>query len=223
MDLKLFNHKKIQRIMNKYGLKAIIRKKKMFSNFSKYNLGNKLVVNNILNREFKQTIPNQFFSTDITYLYYGNKKQYLAFLSVIKDIASGEIIAFKLSQKMNLDLVLETLDNLVKKQSGIKISKPLLHSDQGFQYTSYFYHRKLKKLNITPSMSRKGNSIDNAIIETFFGHLKDEIDFKDINSFPELERVINEYMLYFNNKRPQWDKNKMTPVEYRNHLINCSA
>ena len=225
MDLKIFNHKKIQRIMKKYSLKAKIRKKKMFSNYSKYNPGNKLTVDNILNRNFKQTIPNKFFSTDITYLYYGNKKQHLAFLSVIKDIASGEIIAFKLSQKMNLDLVLNTLKNLIsfEKSCGLKISKPLLHSDQGFQYTSYFYHKKLKELGVIPSMSRKGNSVDNAIIETFFGHLKDEIVLKDINSFSELDEVINNYMIYFNNKRPQWNKNKMTPVEYRSHLINCST
>ncbi len=71
-------------------------------------------------------------------------------------------------------------------------------------------------------MSRKGNSINNAIIETFFGHMKDEIDFRNINSFSELNRIIDSYMVYFNYYRPQWHKKKMAPVEYRNHLLNMS-
>ena len=180
-------------------------------------------VNNILNRKFKQSSPYQFLSTDITYLYYGIDK--VAYLSVIKDISSGEIISFHLSEKMNLKLVMTTLDKLIVnfKKRKINLKNILLHSDQGFQYTSLDYHRRLKTLGIIQSMSRKGNSIDNAIIETFFGHLKDELDLKNCYSFFELEVLINNYMLYFNNKRPQWNKKKMTPVDYRNHLIYCSA
>jgi len=213
--------------MNNFNLKAKIRKKR-FKHFIDNDLQsfcssriNK--VNNILNRDFKQTNPYHFLSTDITYLYYNKNK--VAYLSVIKDIASGEIVSYRLSENMNLALVMDTIDNLVKyfKKQNIKFQNILLHSDQGFQYTNIEYHNKLKELGIIQSMSRKGNSIDNAIIETFFGHLKDEIDFKDINSFSELKNIIKNYMIYFNNKRPQWNKKKMTPVEYRNHLLNCSA
>jgi len=227
MELKAFNHKRIQRIMIKYGLKAKIRKKRF-----KHSIGSELKsfcglrinkVNNILNRNFKKYNPYCFLSTDITYLYYGINK--VAYLSVIKDISSGEIVSFHLSEKMNLKLVMTTLDKLIInfKKEKISLKNILLHSDQGFQYTSLDYHKRLKSLDIIQSMSRKGNSIDNAIIETFFGHLKDEIILKDVYSFSELNTIINEYMIYFNNKRPQWNKKKMTPVEYRNHLLNCSA
>jgi len=106
---------------------------------------------------------------------------------------------------MNLNLVFLTIKRLKKyfKDNNLDLNNTLIHSDQGFQYTHSNYKKILNDLNIIQSMSRKGNSIDNAIIETFFGHLKDELDFKDINSFRELNRVINRYMIYFNHKRPQ--------------------
>ena len=213
------NHKQVYRIMKKYDLKAKIRKINPSRVSLKKNKEN-MFVKNILNREFKQETPYKFASTDITYLKYGNNSTF-AFLSVVKDIASGEMLAWYLSEKMNLELVMDTLDNLVDyfKKNNLNLNNLLLHSDQGFQYTNIEYHDKLKELGIIQSMSRKGNSIDNAIIETFFGHLKDEIDFKDINSFSELKNIIKDYMIYFNNKRPQWTKKKMTPLEFREYLL----
>jgi transposase InsO family protein len=106
---------------------------------------------------------------------------------------------------MDLKLVFNTIKKLKKyfKINNLKLDNVLIHSDQGFQYTHSNYKNILNNLKIIQSMSRKGNSIDNAIIETFFGHLKDEIDFKDINSFFELNREIKKYMVYFNNQRPQ--------------------
>lgn len=141
---------------------------------------------------------------------------------MIKDIASGEILVYELSKEMNLKLVLKTINKLKKyfNENNLEMNNILLHSDQGFQYTHSKYKRKLKNLNIIQSMSRRGNSVDNAIIETFFGHMKDEIDFKEIYSFSELERVIKEYMIYFNNNRPQWDKKKMTPIQFREYLLD---
>ena len=124
---------------------------------------------------------------------------------MIKDIASGEILVYELSKEMNLRLVLKTINKLkiYFKENNLKLNNVLLHSDQGFQYTHSKYKKRLNNLKIIQSMSRRGNSVDNAIIETFFGHMKDEIDFKEIYSFSELERVIKEYMIYFNSNRPQ--------------------
>ena len=121
---------------------------------------------------------------------------------------------------MNLKLVLDTIDSLKKyfKNNNLDLSKLLIHSDQGFQYTNLAYHDKLKNLKITQSMSRKANSVDNAPIESFFGHLKDDIEYSKLN-FKELKKIINDYMIEYNHKRKQWNRKKMTPVEYRNHLL----
>ncbi len=217
-----WNHKKVARIMRKFNLKAKIRRiNKSRVSLSK-NLENRYV-SNILNREFKQKSPYRFLSTDITYLRYDNNKRW-AFLSVIKDISSGEIITYKVSKTMDLNLVLDTIDKLEKyySKNNLSLKNTLLHSDQGFQYTNLSYHNRLKDLRIIQSMSRRGNSIDNAIIETFFGHMKDEIETKNL-SFNELEKEIDKYMIEYNYQRKQWDKEKMTPVEYRNHLLELNS
>lgn len=97
----------------------------------------------------------------------------------------------------------------------------MIHSDQGFHYTNPLYIKQIKELGMVQSMSRKGNCIDNAPIESFFGHLKDEIDYKSCKTFEQLHSLIEEYMGYYNNERQQWELKKMTPVEYRNHLLSC--
>ncbi|MFI3157152.1 MAG: IS3 family transposase, partial [Methylococcaceae bacterium] len=101
--------------------------------------------------------------------------------------------------------------------------KILLHSDQGFHYTNPLYVSELKKLEMVQSMSRKGNCIDNAPMESFFGHMKDDVDYKSCKTFQEVSLVIQEYITYYNNERYQWDLKKMTPVGYRNHLLGLSV
>ena len=194
------NHKQVQRIMNKYGLRAKIRKINRTRVTLQKNKEN-IFVGNILNRKFRQKIPYTFASTDITYLKHQNK---FSFLSVTKDLASGELLAWKLSKNMNLKLVLDTVDNLKKyfRKNHLDLNNLLLHSDQGFQYTNLQYHNKLKDLKITQSMSRKGNSVDNAPIESFFGHMKDEIDCSEL-SFNKLQELIDDNMIEYNNKRKQ--------------------
>jgi len=217
MDLNK-NHKQVYRIMNKYGLKARIRKVNPSRVSLKKNKENRYVPN-LLNRKFKQKRPYTFASTDITYLKYQNSSVF-AFLSVVKDLATGEILSWKLSKDINLKLVLDTIDDLEKyfKINNLDLSKLLLHSDQGFQYTNLAYHSRLKELKIIQSMSRRGNSVDNAPIESFFGHLKDEVDYSKLN-FKELKELIEDYMLEYNYKRKQWNKKKMTPVQYREYLF----
>jgi len=101
----------------------------------------------------------------------------------------------------------------------INFENTIIHSDQGFHYTSPEYSKKIKDLGITQSMSRKGNCIDNAPMESFFGNLKDDVDCKTAKTFNDLDDAINNYMDYYNNKRYQWDLKKMTPVQYQNHLL----
>ena len=210
------NHKKIRRIMNKYGLIAQVRKRNPYKMIMKKTQEHR-TCDNILNREFEQIIPRKIFCTDITYLYYGGGRR--AYLSVIKDIASGEVIAWELSTNLELEFVLKTVDQLNTLE---KNPDCMIHSDQGFHYTSPLYIQRVKQLNLIQSMSRKGNCVDNAPIESFFGHLKDELDLSICSTFEELTKLINGYMNYYNNQRYQWGLKKMTPVQYRNHLLSTA-
>ena len=168
---------------------------------------------NVLDRNFKQAMPRKILCTDITYLYYGYGRK--VYLQAIKDIATREIVSWQLSNNLAMGFVLESVQNL----KNIK-GKPLIHSDQGFHYTSPEYISDIKKLNLTQSMSRKGNCIDNSPMESFFGHLKDDIDYKQAKTFEELHDMIKTYMDYYNNQRYQWELKKMTPVKYRDHLLS---
>ena len=209
MALPAMNHKKIQRIMRKYDLLARVRRKNPYKAIMKKRLEHRTFPN-LLHREFHQSVPCKVFSTDITYLPFQNK---FAFLSVVKDIASGEVLAWNTSRGLEENLVLDTLTQLTHQDGA------MIHSDQGLHYTNPDYVNLVKKLHMVQSMSGKGSAIDNAPIESFFGHLKDELDYKSCTTFEELHSKIAEYMRYYNHERKQWMRNRMTPVEYRNHLL----
>ena len=211
MSLPAMNHKKIQRIMRKYGLRTKVRRKNPYKQMMKKNLEHRIFPNK-LQREFHQVIPFKAFCTDITYLRFQNG---FAYLSVIKDIASGEVVAWNISLYLEMTLVTETIKNL-RLDSYEDI---IIHSDQGFHYTNPTYIEIVRELKMVQSMSAKGKCIDNAPIESFFGHMKDELDYKSCKSFEELRFTIEEYMRYYNNERKQWTRKRMTPVEYRNHLL----
>ena len=206
------NHKKIRRIMNKYQLYCKVRTRNPYKMIMKKTQEHR-TFDNLLSRDFKQALPSKVFCTDITYLYYASGRK--AYLSVVKDIASGEVVAWQVSMNIELELVLSTLDNLKSPMQA----KTLLHSDQGFHYTSPIYIQRIKQLGFIQSMSRKGNCVDNAPIESFFGHLKDECGYKACSTFQELTKTLNTYMHYYNKYRPQWGLKKMTPVKYRDHLL----
>lgn len=209
------NLKKIKRIMKKYHLITLIRRKNPYKTIMKKSLEHRTAPN-ILSREFNPETPYTALSTDITYLWFNYR---FAYLSVIKDLASGEVVAWYLSMHLEMDLVMNTLLNLKRSDGVVGFDDSLIHSDQGFHYTNPLYIQKLKDLRMIQSMSRKGNCIDNAPIESFFGHLKDDVDYGKCKTFEELHLVIEEYMRYYNYERPQWERKKMTPVEYRNHLL----
>lgn len=211
----IMNLKSIRRIMKKYNLLCPIRKANPYRRMLKATKEH-TTLPNLLNREFKQNIVGKVLLTDITYLFYGNGKK--AYLSTIKDSCTNEILAYNISKSLTLDIVLITLEIL--KKHKIKLDKKAyIHSDQGVHYTSPIYQKKVKDMNLGQSMSRRGNCWDNAPQESFFGHFKDEAYIKECNTFEELEKEVSDYMYYYNNERGQWDLKKMTPVEYRNHLL----
>lgn len=219
MDLKndkgiIMNPKKIYRLMKKYGIRAEIRKSNPYLEIMRANKEHNYF-DNKLNRQFDVKKPDTVFVTDITYLIYGNQKYYL---SVVKELCTREIVAWKLSKGLGINLSLGVIDQLIKKYGKEKLKNTMIHSDQGVHYTNPLYVNKLRELNIIQSMSRRGNCLDNAKMETFFGHFKDECDYKQAKDFQELYKIVDKYMKYYNHKRYQWTLNKMAPTQYRNHL-----
>lgn len=211
MALLSMNHKKIQRIMRKYGLLAKVRRKNPYKAMMKKNLEHRVFPNK-LQREFNQVVPFKVFCTDITYIPFHSR---FVYLSVIKDVASGEVVAWNASLYLEVALVTDT----IKKMRLDSYENVMIHSDQGFHYTNPTYIEIVKELKMVQSMSAKGKCIDNAPVESFFGHMKDELDYKSCKTFEELRLKIEEYMRYYNQERKQWSRNRMTPVEYRNHLL----
>ncbi len=209
----VMNHKKIIRIKNKYGLITRIRRRNPYKAIMKKTQEHRVFPNH-LNRQFIQNTPHRFFGTDITYLPFNHR---FAYLAIVKDIASGEIVAWHVSQHITMELVLTMIDEM-KRYPGA-----LIHSDQGFHYTNPAYIEKVKLLEMMQSMSRKANCIDNAPIESFFGHFKDEVEYRGCKTIEELRQVIENYIRYYNHERAQWGKKKMTPVEYRDHLLQLNA
>jgi transposase InsO family protein len=214
----VMNHKKIRRIMRRFNLVTKIRRMNPYRKMAKANQEHK-ALKNILNREFGQDVPGKVYLTDITYVYYGSGRP--AYLSCVKDAATREIVAYHLSTNLKMDLVYDTLKKLRQSFKGMVHPGAILHSDQGFHYTHPEFQKRVKRMKLTQSMSRKGNCWDNAPMESFFGHLKDELDYSKCQTFQELKGLIQEYMEEYNNNRYQWTLNKMTPAQYRSHLLTA--
>ncbi len=216
---KQMNHKKVHRIMRKYHLLAKVRRYNPYKQIQKATREHSIAPN-LVNREFWWLLPYTRLGTDITYLRLNGRWSYL---SMIKDMASGEILSHALSQNLELTVVQRTLERLEDACQNQELIWAYLHSDQWFHYTHPSFSARLKKMGCIQSMSRKWNCIDNSPTESFFGHMKDELDIRNCTTFSELEKVIDIYMIYYNNERPQWNKKKMTPVQYRNHLLGTQS
>jgi putative transposase len=200
------NHKRVYRLMKQAGLQSLIRRKKRF--YKPVCEGNK--ADNTLNREFKAERPNEKWVTDITYLPHQGMNLYL---STIKDLFSKEIVAYQISERNDLQLVLDTLDRAIKKE---EVTGVLIHSDQGFQYTSHKYKHVLQEYKINRSMSRRGNCLDNACMENFFSHFKAECLYLNrFSSKDELVQAVHSYIRFYNEERIQCGLNYQSPVEYR--------
>ena len=203
------NPKTILRVMQKYGLLSVIRRKK-YRNYGDYLHR----YPNLLNRNFKAERPNQKWVTDISYIH---TKQGVLYLSVIRDLFDNSIVAYKTSTTQNVQLVLETIKAAKRKE---KVTAELqLHSDQGFQYTSHPYFKLTQSYNIIPSMSRRGNPYDNAMAENFFSILKTECIYRvKLKTYEEARLLISLYIDFYNNQRIQL-KTKLTPLEKRSQYV----
>lgn len=203
------NPKTILRVMQKYGLLSVIRRKK-YRNYGDYLHK----YPNLLNREFSAERPNQKWVTDISYIH---TKQGVLYLSVIRDLYDNSIVAYRTGTEQNVNLVLSTIKMAKRKE---KVTAELqLHSDQGFQYTSQAYFKLTQSYGITPSMSRRGNPYDNALAENFFSILKTECIYRvKLQTYEEARLLIDEYIHFYNNQRIQL-KTKLTPLEKRCQFV----
>ena len=211
----VMNVKKIRRLMDKYGLSCPIRKANPYRRMAKALRTNN-VADNLLKREFRKYGPRMVLLTDITYLPYNGA---FAYLSVILDAFTKQALVYITSPSLEVDFVLETVDILIRDHGAELKTKTLLHSDQGCHYTSYSYIDLLKDSSLRQSMSRKGKCWDNAPQESFFGHMKDEIDISGCQAFDEVEAVIDDWMDYYNNERYQWQLARLAPNEYYQYIM----
>jgi putative transposase len=215
----IYNLKRIRRLMKKLNLVCPHRKPNPYKRMAKATQEHRTLPNK-LQRDFKKGIPGLALLTDITYLPYGRTE--MAYLSTILDASTGEILSYNLSTRITLSVATDSIKALVKQQR-LKLHKDaFIHSDQGSHYTSPKYQELLKKNGLGQSMSRRGNCWDNAPQESFFGHMKDHVISRNCSSINELQREIDRYINYYNNHRYQWGLKKMTPVQYRNHLMSAA-
>ncbi|MDB2111758.1 IS3 family transposase, partial [Clostridium paraputrificum] len=196
----IYSRKKIQRIIRKYDIKYPIRKANPYRRMPKATNEHR-VIPNLLERNFKQGIPGKVLLTDITYIPYGDN--HMAYLSTIKDSSSNEILAYHVSNSITLDIATTTIDKLISKHKNNLHKNAFIHSDQGVHYTSPKFHRLLKKNKLRQSMSRLRNCWDNAPQESFWGHMKDKIDFSSYKMLEDVIYSIDNYIEYYNNYRYQ--------------------
>lgn len=204
------NHKCVQRLMGQLGLKSLVRPKKYRS--YKGSVGE--AAPNVLERDFKADGMHQKWVTDVTEFKVGDKKLYL---SPILDLYNGEIIAYEMKTSPVFGLVTGMLRKAWPKlKSG---ERPVLHSDQGWHYRKPAYKRALKKRELAQSMSRKGNCLDNAAMESFFAVLKTEFFYlQKFSSIDELKKGLVKYIRYYNNERIKMKLNGLSPVQYRTQI-----
>ena len=201
------NHKTVRRLMIELGLKSLVRIKKYRSYRGKVGS----TAPNVLERDFSASRPNEKWVTDVTEFHLFGEKVYF---SPILDLFNGEIIAYNIEKRPVFPLVTKMVDQALQRLN--EGDTPILHSDQGWHYQMKKYQHILKENHITQSMSRKGNCLDNAVIENFFGLLKSEllylIEFESIDHFT---RELEEYIHYYNHKRIKEKLKGLSPVNYR--------
>ena len=205
------NHKTVLKLMNICGIKSQVRLRKYCS--YKGQIGR--IAPNLLQRDFAAEKPNQKWVTDLTEFSVCGVKLYL---SPIMDLYNREIISYKIAERPNFMQIMKMLDDAfarIPDSPGI-----VLHSDQGWQYQMKQYQLRLRQKGITQSMSRKGNCLDNAAMESFFGLLKSELLYlQKFSSIDHFRKELEEYIDYYNNKRIKKYLNNMSPVQYRTHAI----
>lgn len=211
-DGELINHKKVQRLMQLMGLKSLVKVKK----YRSYQGPEGIVSPNLLKREFKAEGPNQKWATDVTEF---KVKGQRLFLSPVMDLYNGEILAYQMNRRPEFKMVSMMLEQAFERLN--KDDKPILHSDQGWQYRQTIYRHMLAGKNIEQSMSRKGNCFDNAAMESFFGTLKSEFFYLEtFDSVEQLESGLEDYIAYYNEERLSLRLNGLSPVQFRTQALN---
>lgn len=201
------NHKVVQRLMQTLGLNSVVRPKK----YRSYRGEQARAAPNLLARQFEASSPNQKWVTDVTELKVHGQKLYL---SPVMDLYNGEIVAYEMGRRPVFQLVSDMLKKALARLTPT--DRPLLHSDQGWQYQQSHYRHLLAERSLTQSMSRKGNCLDNAAMESFFGTLKAE--FFHLNHFESIEQLqagIEQYIHYYNHDRIKLKLKGLSPVRYR--------
>ena len=211
------NIKKIRRLMGKYGLFCAIRKANPYRRMAKALKTNN-VAPNLLNREFEVHGPRTVLLTDITYIINGKAPR--CYMSTIIDGCTKELLVWTLSESLEIDFVLETVNQLVENYGISLTAETLIHSDQGVHYTSVQFIRLIKDSELRQSMSRRANCWDNAPQESFYGHMKDEMDISSYTTFEEVHQAINDWTDYYNNDRYQWDLARLSPREYYKYRVS---
>lgn len=208
---RLINHKTVQKLMTQFQLKSLVRVKKYRSFKGEYGH----VAPNILERRFNATRPNEKWVTDVTEFNVGGHRLYL---SPIMDLFNGEIVAYEMARRPHFGMVGKMLTRAFKHL--LPCDRPILHSDQGWQYQMGEYRRRLESQSIQQSMSRKGNCLDNASMESFFGTLKSEFFYLNkFSSLDDLEIGLKDYIHYYNHDRIKLKLNGLSPVSYRNKFV----
>lgn len=208
------NVKKVRRLMRRMGLAGRKRNRRKYSSYK--GTQGKIAVN-IIQRDFFSDTPNKKWYTDVTEFNLRGEKLYL---SPILDGCGGDIVAYSISISPNLKQTMEMLDKAFSKHEDLK--GLIMHTDQGWQYQHASYVNALEQHGIIQSMSRKGNSMDNGLMENFFGLLKTEMFYDQESEYAtleDLEIAIEEYIDYYNNERIKDRLKGMTPIEYRNHAL----
>jgi putative transposase len=205
------NHKTVQKLMGQLGLKSTVRPKR----YQSYRGSVGKVAPNLLERNFGASKPNQKWVTDVTEF---NIKGERVYLSPILDLYNQEIISYEIADRPQISMVSTMLNKAFKQLK--QTDKPMLHSDQGWQYQMGLYQQALKAQGITQSMSRKGNCLDNAVMENWFGMMKTEFfyqqKFDDIQSF---KTQLKEYIHYYNHDRIKQKLKGLSPVNYRTQSL----
>jgi transposase InsO family protein len=212
----VMNIKKIRRLMDKYRLLCPIRKANPYRRMAKA-METSYVAPNLLRREFRLHGPRKVLLTDITYLLYNNGQK--SYMVTIIDAYTKQLLAYSVSNSLQVDFVLKAVRSLIRKHGCSLDTETLINSDQGSHYKSIKFIQLIKDSNLRQSMSRKANCWDNAPQESFFGHMKDEIDIKNCKSHDDIKHVIADWVDYYNTERYQWGLAKLSPNEYYDYIM----
>lgn len=212
------NHKRVARLKREYAIPTKIRTKRYAKPQQPKSALGMIIPENIINRQFKVATPYHVAGTDVTYLWIPQLQQFV-YLANVRDMSTSEYLGWCVSFT-NDQVLADGAVYDMEERHGV-LTDLTVHSDRGGTYTSeHFQNTVLKERGITASMSRKGNCIDNAPTESGHGHLKDWFDFGACVTLKDIQGEVDRVIHYFNEERPQWHRKKMTPIEYRDHLLS---